>query len=139
MWKSINKNIIKPLIWKSRVQWIDFYKIALFTCLTKLLVQSFFLLQWHVFKVYYFLTLTLRHWWKETRSLYKVSSFSINFAWKHVILAQSCLLSHWKCDKCLMKTTPHSLVSDNSYHTVLLWSKQTLKRSSKHALHHRTL
>lgn len=69
----------------------------------------------------------------------KSSSFSINFAWKHVILAQSCLLSLWKCDKCLMKTTPHSLVSDNSYHTALLWSKQTLKRSSKHALHHRTL
>lgn len=73
-------------------------------------------------------TLTLRHRWKATSSLYKVSSFSINFAWKHVILAPSCLLSHSKCDKCLMKTTPHSLVSDNSYHRALLWSKQTLKR-----------
>lgn len=63
------------------------------------------------------------HWWKATRSLYNASSFSINFAWKHVTQAQSCLLSHWKCNKCLMKTTPYSLVSDNTNHISLLSSE----------------
>lgn len=28
---------------------------------------------------------TLCQWWKATRSLYNVSPFSINFAWKHVV------------------------------------------------------
>lgn len=140
---SIHKETVKPLSWKGRKIMCTCLHKDVFVYLLKnidsMMIHSHVTMTCVKGILLLNQTFTLCHWWKATRSLYKVSSFSINFAWKRVILAQSCLLSQSKCDKCLMKTTPHSLVSDNSYHTALLWFKQTLKRSSKHDLHHRIL